>query len=454
MAPLSLLFSSDQETSRLLRQALYELEFEVEHCPEIFAAVEKLTSKSFEVIVADFDDGLEASFLLKTARELKANSGAFTLAITSDRDANAGARKLGADLVLNKPIVTEVAKYSLLTSDAFLRGMKNWLPKLQIAGGSVVSKPETGTRPTSAAPAHGAPNAQVPLAYTSEASVGLSNDRTRRLVALPVPKSTEPIALWPYVSGSRKKSHHRSSAFVLLAALAMVFLSVGYVFSEPTRGQTMVSSVATVCERALAKTKSWLRSPAEGDGSTSEWAQNENPRQPGARSAGHVRVTEIHDPTGTVQSEPTTPPQLSQTATQTAQEQLARVTSTPPIIPESLRTSVASGAAEAPPKVSPSLLAALQPVDLPEEFSAKLLLQKVEPSYPAQALQAGLQGPVVLRAWIGKDGRIEDLKLIRGSLLLGEAAYHAVKQWRYKPYLLNGQAVEAQTYVTVNFKLP
>ena len=66
MSPLSLLFSSNEETSRPLAQALNELEFEVEHCREIFAAVERITSRSFEVIVADWDDGVEASFLLKT----------------------------------------------------------------------------------------------------------------------------------------------------------------------------------------------------------------------------------------------------------------------------------------------------------------------------------------------------------------------------------------------------
>ncbi len=449
MSPLSLLFSSDQETSRQLRQALYELEFEVQHCSEIFAAVEKLTNKSFDVIVTDFDDGLEASFLLKTSRELKANSRAFTLAITSDRDANAAARKVGADLVLNKPIVTEVAKYSLLTSDAFLRSMRNWLPKLQVGGGPA-SQSETSSGQNAMAPA--ASIAERPLAHSSNQRAGWCNDRVRRPAALPVPQSAEPIALWPYVSGSRPKSHHRSSALVLIAAMAMVFFSVGYVFSAPTRSQAVVSSVAVVCEKALAKTESWLR-PLNSDGSTSEWAQNEESQTSAVRRSSHVRVTEIHDPTETVQSKPASPPQTLQTELRKPQEQLARTTSAP-IIPESLRTPVALSAAEPAARMSPSLLAALQPVDLPEEFSARLLLQRVEPSYPAQALQAGLQGPVVLRAWIGKDGRIEDLKLIRGSFLLGEAAYHAVKQWRYKPYLLNGQAVEAETYVTVNFKLP
>jgi protein TonB len=83
-----------------------------------------------------------------------------------------------------------------------------------------------------------------------------------------------------------------------------------------------------------------------------------------------------------------------------------------------------------------------------------LVLEKVQPSYPTSALQAGLQGPVVLQANIGRDGTVHDLKLLNGSLLLGQAAYQAVKQWRYKPYFLNGHAVEAQTLVTVDFRLP
>ena len=89
-----------------------------------------------------------------------------------------------------------------------------------------------------------------------------------------------------------------------------------------------------------------------------------------------------------------------------------------------------------------------------EDLSRALLLQKVTPSYPEQALKARVEGAVILQAWIGKDGSIRDLKLVDGSLLLGRAAVEAVRQWRYKPYLRNGVAVEAQTYVTVNFRLP
>jgi TonB family protein len=123
-------------------------------------------------------------------------------------------------------------------------------------------------------------------------------------------------------------------------------------------------------------------------------------------------------------------------------------------IPSSLHAPIQANLRDVSSRVTSSLLASLEPVTLPEELAQKLVLQKVSPNYPERALKAGLQGPVVLQAWIARDGTIRDLKLIRGSFLLGQAAYKAVKQWRYQPYLLNGQAVETQTYVTVDFRLP
>ena len=124
-------------------------------------------------------------------------------------------------------------------------------------------------------------------------------------------------------------------------------------------------------------------------------------------------------------------------------------------IPESLKAPVQTSTMRTmAARITPSLLAALEPVELSEDLSRRLLLQKVLPSYPERAVRARLQGPVVLQAFIARDGTIQDLKLIRGSLLLGQAAYNAVRQWRYQPYLVNGRAVEAETFVTVDFKLP
>lgn len=79
------------------------------------------------------------------------------------------------------------------------------------------------------------------------------------------------------------------------------------------------------------------------------------------------------------------------------------------------------------------------------------LINKVEPLYPPLARSARIQGQVVLTAIISKDGTIEDLRVLSGHPLLIQAALDAVRQWRYKPYLLNGEPVEVETTVTVNF---
>ena len=74
-----------------------------------------------------------------------------------------------------------------------------------------------------------------------------------------------------------------------------------------------------------------------------------------------------------------------------------------------------------------------------------LLVRKVTPAYPPLARQARIQGQVRLQAQISKNGDIENLQLISGHPMLAPAAIEAVKQWKYKPYLLNGEPVEVET---------
>jgi protein TonB len=85
--------------------------------------------------------------------------------------------------------------------------------------------------------------------------------------------------------------------------------------------------------------------------------------------------------------------------------------------------------------------------------SSGLLIKKVTPNYPPLARQARIQGKVILQAEISKEGTIQNLQLISGHAMLAPAAIEAVKQWRYKPYLLNGEPVAVETQVEVNFSL-
>jgi protein TonB len=94
-----------------------------------------------------------------------------------------------------------------------------------------------------------------------------------------------------------------------------------------------------------------------------------------------------------------------------------------------------------------------QRVRVSQGVTQGLLIRKVQPTYPPLARQARIQGSVLLQAEISKDGTIENLRLISGHPMLAPAAIEAVKQWRYKPYILNGEPVEVETQITVNFTL-
>lgn len=94
-----------------------------------------------------------------------------------------------------------------------------------------------------------------------------------------------------------------------------------------------------------------------------------------------------------------------------------------------------------------------QRVRVSQGVSQGLLIHQVKPNYPPLARQARIQGSVVLQAVIGKDGTIQNLKVVSGHPMLAPAALEAVKQWRYKPYFLNGEPVEVDTTINVNFTL-
>jgi TonB family protein len=88
-----------------------------------------------------------------------------------------------------------------------------------------------------------------------------------------------------------------------------------------------------------------------------------------------------------------------------------------------------------------------------EWVTTGLLIKKVNPIYPDDARAAYIQGTVVLRAEISKAGDITDLELVDGPIELAGSAVAAVRQWKYKPYLLLGQPVTVDTQIQVNYQL-
>jgi protein TonB len=92
-------------------------------------------------------------------------------------------------------------------------------------------------------------------------------------------------------------------------------------------------------------------------------------------------------------------------------------------------------------------------IRVPATMAEANLVYDVAPKYPPEAGQERIEGIVVLLAVIGKDGTVRDVRVESGLPLLAQAAIEAVKQWRYRPYLLNGEPVEIDSQITINFNL-
>ncbi len=458
----------------MLSQALNELELDVEHCSEIFTALQRVTARSFDLVIVDWDEGLDGGFLLQTARELKTNTSAFALVVTRG-DARSVARQTGAHLVLTKPILPDQVQFALLGCEEFLRRMKTWLPTRNTQGTTVHvgekggrSEPVSLRRAPQAIPAQLTP-APVPAAQTHVAAKGAPAHLTfATLEGEPFHKSVyNKLRQWKRPArGSRPKLQRRDTALLRRAAMVVIFFSVGYVLSQP------MSQVAANFAHIYQGTRDSKANLPNADRDVDlEVAQalvpadlmpsEEAGKHSHSRSASDAKIRVV-SAGGSWDRRSSKPGHRSKEQSQ-LQVPVAEQASSMNVnagtgsrIPASLKSPSPEDATarSVAANLSPSLLSALEPVILPEYLSEKLLTDKVQPNYPEQAIRAGLQGPVVLQAWIGRDGKITDLKMIRGSLLLGQAACKAVKQWRYKPYLLNGEAVEAQTYVTVDFRLP
>lgn len=111
------------------------------------------------------------------------------------------------------------------------------------------------------------------------------------------------------------------------------------------------------------------------------------------------------------------------------------------------------GSAPSVPVLAKAPMPAPKRIRLAQRVVEANLIHDVTPTYPAEAGRARIQGTVVLVAVIGKDGSVEDLRVESGLPILAQAAIDAVRQWRYRPYLLNGEPVEVDSRITINFTM-
>jgi protein TonB len=122
-------------------------------------------------------------------------------------------------------------------------------------------------------------------------------------------------------------------------------------------------------------------------------------------------------------------------------------------VPGGVLGGVVGGVADVPPPPPPPPPAPRAPVRTGGQIQPPALIKRVPPVYPPIAVNAHVQGVVILEATVGRDGRVEDVEVLRSVALLDRAAIEAVRQWVYAPLLLNGQAERFVLTVTLSFSL-
>jgi periplasmic protein TonB len=608
MGYLALLFCPDEKTARTVTQVLGELEFTIESCIEPFAAVKKLMGQHFDAVVVDCDNEQNATLLFKSARNSTSNQASLAVAVVEGQAGVAKAFRIGANLVLTKPINIEQAKGTLRVARGLLRKgdptkpvatavMPAAAPATPVAkpvGTSAVAakpvpplKPAAPTKPTAATTAPSVPaqrpvapaevkpasawptpavasaapvtpgpaaneddlleilddsvsapavaarldtqSVRVPPATAFEAqeafNAALPTSYSGGAASAPAPAREVPAAqpasqqahrvgetstvspAIPAEAAHGDTSAHSGPApsftfgganvaaepgggnkkiFIGLAAAAIVALAlyVGWTKFQGGESHTQTPTLAApatpqsampVAEKPTPTTPTGAPAslaPAPVTSTSSANVQheavsspNENPSDKVAGSANapassSTKPSNSFAPGTSPASTPASPniaaePLIVKGGTAPSIHQPSPVADTP--APD--MTGIATAGAGAPP---PDLGGArglgakpvLQTMKVSQGVSQGLLVKKVPPVYPRNALFMHVEGAVELMTTISKEGDITHVKVLSGDGQLAKAATDAVKQWKYKPYLLNGEPVEIQTEMTINFKLP
>lgn len=608
----ALLFCPDEKTARTVTQVLSELDFTVVPCTEPFGAVKKLMAEHFDAVVVDCDNEQNATLLFKSARNAPNNQSALAVAVVEGQAGVAKAFRIGANLVLTKPINVEQAKGTLRVARGLLR--KNESAKPAATTTTAAPKPApsapASAKPTLVTPSVAAsrPSAPVdPLTIPSQKqtpqtsfAVSASSTITEAMecaepahaVLEPATTSAEQMPAPKIAPATEPKPELISSKPQVVAPAFSVATSAGAASAPapardtkpnvPATEQTSsaipepeipMESAGCVNDSSVSEVNSSSSAPTltfggtvgngtESAGSGSKktllvvaavvlitaagyyaWTQWSplhgtagvstpvavRPAAPAPAAPQALSNTAATVPSSVPSSTPSTPGSGASSGTSAIPNSTADVQPTgsakassavetapsignTPVHQSKVNSSVDSSkpavsvvaANKAPAKAAPAQpivvkngtsqpmvgntepttdapapsitgiassgndgslrnlmdsasktqAPVLQVMNVSQGVSQGLVIKKIAPSYPPNALRMHVEGAVQLLATISKTGDISSVKILSGDAGLARAAVDAVKQWKYKPYLLDGFPVEIQTQVTVTFKLP
>jgi periplasmic protein TonB len=527
----ALLFCPDEKPARAVTQVLTELEFTVESCNEPFAAVKKLMGAHFDAIVVDCDNEQNATLLFKSARNSTSNQSSLAVAVVEGQAGVARAFRIGANLVLTKPINIEQAKGTLRVARGLLRKGDSGKPAAPAASAAKAATgaasapmtvPASAPSPVKTGPV--LPSAKLPPATLAEAAAAVEAASTIKHAAPPAAVSSSGAAAAPAReildipplealparpagedddilespdAAERAKETPPAFTFgganlpaksgagkkivlgIVAAAIVAAGLYFGWTYYQAHKTQPVSnpesSTLPTQPEPRVSGTKpaAALPTTAKPDSQPTVTAttpttlpatratddsgpasDEDLPKKPAPSSAKHAgSASSVADESAPAEKPAAAPLVVKGGAAPKMNGKAAAADAPAPSV-----IGIAAPDSSGPlpdlggPTDAPRPL--LQKLNISQGVSQGLLIKKVNPVYPTNALRLRIEGSVQLEATISKDGDITNVQVLSGDKQLSSAAVDAVKRWKYKPYLLNGEPVEIQTQVTVSFKLP
>ena len=456
MAFRALLFSKSSETNAAVMAACNSTGIGAEVCSDIFTAIEKGKKRAFSCVIADWADQPEASFLLRRARESAPNRDTVVIAIV-DHDptpVELGDNRL--DFLIYRPISAKEA-------DAVLaKACEQMQPASaeDAAESYAEDNHPSGESPSLVSVAADVPEHSQQEHSASSPEVNAAEDNPDSTIA--TDEDEEEPRRRHYAIGLRGAC----AAVLVLTAVLCLWRSrqvIEYLSATPEGGFHVLRGSVTalfVVNKTGALPVGSARSDAQQDSYFSRDRASSNAQTPSlVVVATESTLTEARIPLPKAPDFPLPVPVLEHQDVVPIHRQRAE-------IPESMRNSApiarpvvvtvnpAQMMPVSAPQLQPAIQQVIEPVAVTEEAARALLVHTVNPVYPPEALAQKLHGPVVLQAVIGRNGNVEDLKIVRGYFVLGRAAIAAVKQWRFQPYSLNGHVAATQTVITINFSYP
>jgi TonB family protein len=449
MAFRALLFSKGPDTNAALTAACQSAGIHLEICEDIFAAIEKGTKQPFSCVLVNWSDQPEAGFLLKRTRESKPNLNTVAIAIVERDPTAAEMRDHRLSLLIYRPIAPQEAQEVLAKASEKMP---------QVSAENIPQKPKPSAQ------SEGAPSAAAAPVLPEQ------NQNHKEATTYAAASAADDAAGADLEAGEEEIQPSSSLFSFPTACAAVLVLGMAYCLWNARDAISYLAHTrenrANIFKQSIAAILGGNRSPATGA------VADLPPDDPYfKRSAGD---SDSHPKLGVVSSDadvadsrvPLRIPSDFPLPTP-FYEQPAPVKAARGGVPDSLRGSapmpppvvVTVNPAQMMPVSSPALPAfstqqSSEPVAVSEEAERALLVYSVNPAYPPEAQTQKLHGPVVLQAIIGRDGSVEDLKIVRGSFVLSKAAIAAVKQWRFQPYMVGGHPVQTQSFLTINFSSP